>query len=75
MFDYSICDDFILQIHGNNELYEENVELMQCFHDNNIPLLRKKIVNVQYRRICHIEVNAIDMRHGISTTISVYTSC
>ena len=43
MCDYIKTDDFICEINGIQELFEENMEIFHCFETNNIPLERKNI--------------------------------
>ena len=39
--DFVICDNFICDIQGNDELYMENEDVFNCFEQCDIPLLRK----------------------------------
>ena len=39
----TLQDDFICEINGNQELFDENMEIFHCFENNNIPLERINI--------------------------------
>lgn len=41
--DYIICDKFISENQGNDDLYRENVEILDCFDRYNIPLERNSV--------------------------------
>ena len=43
MCDYIRTDDFICEINGNQELFDENMEIFHCFENNNTPLERINI--------------------------------
>ena len=43
MCNYIRTDDFICEINGNQELFDENMEMCHCFETNNIPLEHMKI--------------------------------
>ena len=43
MCDYIRTDDFICEINGNQELFDENMDIFHCFENNNIPLERINI--------------------------------
>ena len=43
MCDYIRTDDLISEINGNQNLFDENMEICHCFETNNIPLELTKI--------------------------------
>lgn len=44
--DYVKCDEIISEIQGNNELYLENLNILNMFESNKIPLQRKSVDSI-----------------------------
>ena len=68
MCDYIRTGDLISEINGNQELFDENLEICHCFENNNIPLERiniDKITNSHgYQHVEFCKKNNILIMNG-----------